>query len=69
MVSAIGKTGDVRVVTSDDLLRLSALRAGVLRCSSGEFKTELEWTLEQIGKVLDESNRGAHKTRLADGKN
>ena len=69
IVSEIGKNEDVRVVTSDNLIRLSALRAGVLRCSSGEFKTELEWTLEQIGKVLDESNRGAHKTRLADGKN
>ena len=69
IVSEIGKNETVRVVTSDNLIRLSALRAGVLRCSSKEFKAEAEWTLEQIGKLLDESNKGAHKTRLADGKN
>ena len=69
IVSEIGKNEDVRVVTSDNLIRLSALRAGVLRCSSKDFKSELEWTLEQIGKVLDASNQGAHRTRLADGKN
>ncbi len=68
IVSEIGKNETVRVVTSDNLIRLSALRSGVLRCSSREFKGELEQTLEQIGKVLDESNRGAHTTRLADGK-
>ena len=69
IVSEIGKNEAVRVVTSDNLIRLSALRAGVLRCSSKEFITELEWTLEQIAQVLERSNQGAHRTRLADGKN
>jgi small GTP-binding protein len=64
----IGKNYSVRVVTSDNLIRLSALRSGVLRCSSKEFIGELEWTMEQIDKVLQKTNADAHKTRLIDGK-
>ena len=37
----IGRNEQVRVVTSDSLIRLSALRSGVLRCSSQEFINEL----------------------------
>ena len=66
LVDEIGKNYDVRVVTSDNLIRLSALRSGVLRTSSGEFWKELEWTLERIGEILKESNREAHQTRLRD---
>ena len=62
----IGKNYSVRVVTSDNLIRLSALRSGVLRCSSGEFKNEVEWVLGQIDAVLKKSNQSAHKTRIAD---
>ena len=68
LVDEIGKNYEVRVITSDNLIRLSALRSGVLRSSSGEFAAELEWTLEQIEEVLKKSNRGAHMTRLQDGK-
>lgn len=64
----IGKNYAVRVVTSDNLIRLSALRSGVLRCSSGEFIHELEWVLGQIDQVLQKTNMDAHKTRLKDGK-
>lgn len=67
LVDEIGKNYDVRVITSDSLIRLSALRSGVLRTSSGEFLAELEWTLEQIGEVLKKSNQGAHLTKLRDG--
>ncbi len=69
LIDEIGKNERVRVVTSDNLIRLSALRSGVLRCSSGKFRTEIEWALEQIGALLKKSNQGAHKTRLKDGKN
>ncbi len=69
LVDEIGKNYSVRVVTSDNLIRLSALRSGVLRCSSGEFKNEVEWVLGQIEELLKETNRGAHRTRLMDGKN
>ena len=64
LVGQIGKNEAVRVVTSDNLIRLSALRAGVLRCSSREFAAELKDVREQIGALLKKSNLGAHKTRL-----
>ena len=67
IVDEIGKNYTVRVVTSDNLIRLSALRSGVLRCSSGEFKGEVEWVLSQIEEVLKRTNFNAHKTRLSDG--
>lgn len=68
LANQIGKNYSVRVVTSDNLIRLSALRSGVLRCSSKEFIGELEWTLEQMEKLLEKTNADAHKTRLIDGK-
>ena len=64
----IGRNYDVRVVTSDNLIRLSALRSGVLRTSSKEFALELEWVLEQIRQVLKKTNLNAHTTKLKDGK-
>ena len=67
LVNDIGRNYSVRVVTADNLIRLSALRSGVLRCSSGEFKNEVEWVLEQIDQVLSRTNANAHTTRLADG--
>ena len=68
IANQIGKNEDVRVVTSDNLIRLSALRSGVLRCSSGEFIRELEGTLEQMAELLKKTNQDAHKTRVKDGK-
>ena len=67
IVDEIGKNYAVRVVTSDNLIRLSALRSGVLRCSSGEFKGEVEWVLSRIEEVLKKTNFNAHQTRLQDG--
>ena len=64
----IGKNYDVRVVTSDNLIRLSALRSGVLRSGSREFFEELSWVLGQIDEVLKKSRQGAHQTKLKDGK-
>ena len=68
IIDEIGKNYTVRVVTSDNLIRLSALRSGVLRCSSGEFKGEVEWVLSQIEEVLKKTNFNAHQTRLQDVK-
>ena len=42
LADEIGKNEQVRVVTSDSLIRLTALRAGVLRTSSPEFRAEVE---------------------------
>ncbi len=67
LVNEIGKNYAVRVVTSDNLIRVSALRSGVLRCSSGEFRGEAEWVLTQIEEVLKKTNFNAHKTRMIDG--
>ena len=67
LVDEIGRNYAVRVVTSDNLIRLSALRSGVLRTSSREFAGEVEWVLEQIDKVLAETNLAAHKTKVKDG--
>lgn len=68
IAAEIGRNYAVRVVTSDNLIRLSALRAGVLRTSSKEFSAELEQTLKSIDEILKKSNMNAHKTRLRDGK-
>ncbi len=67
LVNEIGKNYRVRVVTSDNLIRLSALRSGVLRTSSQEFAGEVENVMEQIRTLLDRSNTGAHTTKLKDG--
>ena len=68
IANEIGKNYSVRVVTSDNLIRLSALRSGVLRTSSGEFHGEVEWVLSQIDSVLKKTNEGAHAVKLKDGK-
>ena len=48
----IGKNDQVRVVTSDGLIQLSAMRSGVLRMSALEFEREVNAVGEEIGKVL-----------------
>ena len=68
LANDIGRNYAVRVVTSDNLIRLSALRSGVLRASSKEFDAELKWTLGQIDAILKKTNQDAHKTRVKDGK-
>ena len=68
IANEIGKNYSVRVITSDNLIRLSALRSGVLRTSSKEFEGEVDWVLGQIEEVLRRSNPDPHKTRLKDGK-
>ena len=68
LANDIGKNYSVRVITSDNLIRLSALRSGVLRTSSREFEGEVDWVLGQIEEVLRRSNPDPHKTRLKDGK-
>ena len=68
IVNEIGRNYNVRVITSDNLIRLSALRSGVLRTSSKEFEGEVEWVLSQIETVLKKTNENAHTTKLKDGK-
>ena len=53
LANDIGKNYAVRVITNDSLIRLSALRSGVLRMSSGEFLNELKFVREQISGYLN----------------
>ena len=62
----IGKNSSVRVVTSDNLIRLSALGSGILRTSAKEFGNEVDWVMGQIGDVLRRSAQKAHRTTLSD---
>ena len=55
LVDEIGKNETVRVVTSDRLVQLGAFRSGVLRTSSGEFKSEVDWVLDQIAQAVKRS--------------
>ena len=48
LADEIGKDELVRVVTSDSLIRLTALRAGVLRTSAAEFIAEVQDALTQM---------------------
>ena len=55
LADEIGKNETVRVVTSDRLVQLGAFRSGVLRTSSGEFKAEVDWVLDQIAQAVKRS--------------
>ncbi|MBQ7715079.1 MAG: TetM/TetW/TetO/TetS family tetracycline resistance ribosomal protection protein [Clostridia bacterium] len=52
IVYGIGKNEKVRVVTSDWLIQLTALRTGVLRMSSAEFEAEVEAVDARIGELI-----------------
>lgn len=56
LVSEIGKNENVRVVTSDGMIQLSAVRFGVLRVSAREFKREIEAVNEKISEKLNNSH-------------
>ena len=52
LANSIGRNYRVRVVTSDSLIQLSALRSGVLRMSAREFRNEVVSILDQIRQVI-----------------
>ena len=58
LANEIGKNESVRVVTSDSLIRLSALRSGVLRTSAKEFHAEVAGVSERIEQAIRDLNRG-----------
>lgn len=66
LLHEIGKNHTVRVVTSDNLIRLSALGSGILRTNAREFGNEMDWIMGQIGDILRRSARGSHSSRLGD---
>lgn len=52
LIAQIGKNENVRVVTSDGLIQLSAVRFGVLRMSAAEFAREVNEVNEKIASIL-----------------
>ena len=53
----VGRTGQVRVVTSDGMIQVSAMRSGVLRQSAREFGEELDRVYGDIDAFLHGLNR------------
>ena len=58
LVSEIGRDYSVRVITSDSLIQLQALRSGVLRMSAREFYEEITAVDLEIAKILDSMKKG-----------
>ena len=56
LVEEVGKNYSVRVVTSDNLIRVSALRAGVLRVPAREFIKEIERVNDRIKEIIAENS-------------
>lgn len=52
LVNQIGKDHTVRVVTSDGLIQLQAVRSGVLRLSAREFREEILSVDKEIAEIL-----------------
>ena len=52
LVQEIGKNEQVRVVTSDGLIRLAAARSGVLRMNARDFEEEVSRVSKELGDLL-----------------
>ncbi len=66
LVAEIGKNEYVRVVTSDRMIQLSAIRSGVLRTSASEFEREMDSVHSRIAETLDEMKSHAPPITLSD---
>ncbi len=64
LAAEIGKNEKVSVVTADTMIRVSAMRSGVLRISPKEFAMELEEREEQMRKLMERSSFLAHSAHL-----
>ncbi len=60
----IGRNFSVRVVTSDNLIRVSAMRSGVLRTSVTEFENEVDWAYAQINELMKKSGHKSHMSSI-----
>ena len=66
LISEIGKNDKVRVVTSDGLIQLSAVRYGVLRMSAAEFEKEVDRVHAKIVDFLKVIESKNPKSKLGD---
>jgi len=57
LAADIGKNESVRIVTSDNLIRLTALRVGIRRTSANEFHHEVSQVMKDIEKAIEELNK------------
>lgn len=69
MVSEIGKNEQVRVISSDGLIQLSAVRFGVLRASAAEFEREIDEVHARISDFLNETREKNPKPKLGESGN
>ncbi len=65
MIGQISRTMDVRVVTSDGMIQLSALRKGVTRISAQEFERIVTETEGEITDLIENARRDG-KERIGD---
>ena len=57
MVRDIGKNYNVKIVSSDGMIQLSALKSGTLRMSARELEAEVDRMSAEIAEFLDEQRR------------
>ena len=57
MVREIGKNFNVKIVSSDGMIQLSALKSGTLRMSARELEAEVDRMSAEITEFLDEQRR------------
>ena len=57
LIGEIGKNEQIRVVTSDGLIQLSAVRNGIFRMSSAEFEKEIDSVDFQISEIINKQNK------------
>lgn len=57
LIYNIGKNVHVRVVTSDSLIQLTAVRTGILRMSAAEFEAEIDRVDAQIGEIIGNTEK------------
>jgi len=63
LAAEIGKNKAVKIVSSDAMIQLAALRAGILRMSSREFIQELSNAKLDIKKILQENTPAGFKLK------
>ena len=64
MIGEIGKNYNVSVVTSDGLIQVSAVRAGVLRIPAKEFEKDVDDVFLQIQNEIEKLNQKAPTDKI-----
>ncbi len=62
LIATMGRDPRARVVTSDGLIQLSAVRSGIFRMSASEFEREVNGIDSEIGAMIRQLDRGKGST-------